>query len=66
MSQVYIGIYTALLGALTQWLGVPIVEGNLETTIKVLLTVGGALWAMWNRKRMGGVTALGFRSKEPA
>ena len=53
-----------LVGALLQWLGVPFVEGEIETTVKILFAVGGAVWAAWGRKRLGDVTTFGFRIKQ--
>ena len=63
MSQTYLGIYTMLLGVLTEWLGVPLVDGQAEDFVKTVLAIGGALWAMWGRYRIGGLNALGGRSK---
>ena len=50
-----------LLSALTQWLGIPVVEGQTETVVKFVLAIIGAAWAMFGRYRVGGVTPLGFR-----
>ena len=61
MSQTYLGIYTMLLGALTEWLGVPLVDGQAEDFVKTVLVIGGALWAMWGRRRLGGTNVFGFR-----
>ena len=61
MSKTYLGVYAMLLGALGQWLGVPLAEGDVEATVKVILAVGGGLLAMWGRYNVGGVNALGFR-----
>lgn len=61
MSKTYIGIYTMLLGALAQWLGVPIAEGKIEAFVEVLLLLGGAIFAMYGRNTLGGVTVFGAR-----
>lgn len=43
--------------------GVPFTEGDIETTVKVLTGLAGAIMTLWGRYRAGGVTAFGFRSK---
>ena len=61
MSQTYIGIIIMLLSVFLPKLGLDIGSADLTTTITVITTVIGALWAFWGRYRLGGVTAAGLR-----
>ncbi len=60
-STTFAGLLAALLGQVLQHLGLDIAPGDLETTVGVLLTVFGLLWAAWGRWRRGDVTLLGFK-----
>lgn len=61
MSQTYVGIIVMLLSTFLPKLGVTIDNDSLTTTISVLLTLAGALWAFWGRYRKGGITVAGMR-----
>ena len=61
MSTTYSGIIIALLATFLPKLGIVIGSDELTTTVSVLLTIGGSLWAMRGRYRLGGVTLAGLR-----
>lgn len=61
MSQTYIGVVVMLLSVFLPKLGMQIDNDALTTTVSVLFTLAGALWAFWGRWRLGGVNALGVR-----
>lgn len=62
MSQTYVGILVSLLGTFViPRLGVDIGNDALTTTVSVLLTIGGALWALLRRYQAGGVNLAGLR-----
>lgn len=60
-SATFAGLLAVLLGQVLQHLGLDIAPGDLETTIGVLLTILGLLWAWYGRWRKGDVTLLGFK-----
>jgi hypothetical protein len=61
MSQTYIAVIVSVIGSVLPKLGVEIGSEALTTTLSVLVTIGGAIWAMVGRYRAGGITKLGFR-----
>lgn len=61
MSQTYIGIYVMMASAILPHLGVTIGTDQLTTTVSVLCTIAGAVWAAIGRHRLGGVSILGIR-----
>ena len=63
MSLTYIGVYGALLGALFQYLGIPVVKENIEVFVTVALQLVGGFLAFYGRYRLGSVSKLGFRSQ---
>jgi hypothetical protein len=61
MSQTYIGVIVMLLSVFLPKLGLNIGSDELTTTVSVLATTVGALWAFWGRYRLGGINAAGLR-----
>lgn len=61
MSQTYLAVLVMVLSNLLPKLGLSIGSADLTTTLSVLLTIGGALWALIRRYQVGGVTAFGSR-----
>ena len=62
-SATYAGIIVSILGSVFPKLGISIGSDDLTTTISVLATVLGGLWAFWGRYRKGGVTLWGTREQ---
>jgi hypothetical protein len=60
MSQIYVGVLVSLLTPYLAKIGF-VGTDELTTTITTLVSIGGALWALFNRYKMGGVTPLGTR-----
>lgn len=50
-----------VLSSLLPKLGVEVGGEALTTTLSVLLTIGGALWALVRRYQAGGVSIVGAR-----
>ena len=61
MSQTYIAVIISVLGSILPKLGISIGSDELTTTISVIVTIAGALWALIRRYQAGGVTTLGTR-----
>ena len=62
-SATYAGIIVSILGSLLPKLGVSVGGDDLTTTVSVLVTVLGGLWAFWGRYRKGGITLWGTREQ---
>jgi hypothetical protein len=61
MSQTYIGIIVMLLATFLPKLGITLGADQLTTTVSVVLTIAGGLWAFWGRYKAGGITWAGIR-----
>ncbi len=61
MSQTYVGILMMALSVFLPKLGVQIDNEALTTTVSVLFTIAGAIWAARGRYRLGGVNIAGLR-----
>ncbi len=57
MSTTYIGTFVMVLSALLPKLGLTIDNDSLTTFPSVLFTIGGGLWAMYGRWRLGNVNS---------
>ena len=62
-SQTYVGVIVSVLGSVFPKFGVSVGGEELTTTISVILTVLGGLWAFWGRYRKGGITLWGTREQ---
>lgn len=60
-SYTYLGIIVSVLGAFLPRIGVELGTEELTTAVSVLMTIGGALWGLYGRYRLGGVSKLGFK-----
>lgn len=61
MSQTYLGIIVMILSVFLPKLGITIGSDELTTTVTVITTIIGALWAFYGRYRLGGVNFAGLR-----
>ena len=61
ISQTYVGIVVTLLGSFLPKLGVEVGSDELTTTLSVIITVIGGLWAFWGRYRKGDVAIVGVK-----
>ncbi len=61
MSQTYLAVLVMVLAQILPKIGVNLGNDALTTTVSVLVTVGGALWALVRRYQAGGVTVFGSR-----
>lgn len=61
MSQTYVAVLVMVLAQILPKLGVDLGNDAITTTVSVLATIGGALWALIRRYKAGGVSVLGRR-----
>ena len=64
MSATILGLVVAILGRLSDAVGINIGNEELTTTINVILQIGGVILAWWGRWRAGGITPLGLRKDD--
>lgn len=60
-SSTYIAVFVMVLSSLLPKIGVNLGNADLTTTVSVLLTIGGALWALIQRYKAGGIHWSGIR-----
>lgn len=60
-SLSFSGILLMLIGWLVKALDLNVGSEEVQTTVNVLLVIGGALAALYGRWRAGGLTWSGFR-----
>ena len=58
------GLAVLILGFVLNKIGVPIAEGNLETTIATLIEVIGGIVVFWGRYRQGDINIFGGKARE--
>jgi len=61
MSKTYLGAIAALIGAITLWFGVPVVEGQTEEITSAFLVVGGFIFTLYGRIKAGGINIFGIK-----
>ncbi len=61
MSLTYVGLAIIVISYITDSVGVPIMEGDIETTITTIMKIFGALVTFWGRFRQGDINLFGFK-----
>jgi len=60
-SQTYIAVIVNVLSFLLPHFGITIGSEELTTTIQTIIILVSGLWILIRRKKVGDVSALGFR-----
>ena len=60
-SLTYTGVIVMLIGFIFQAAGVPFVPQDVEGAVRVIIELAGAIIALYDRFRIGGVNLLGFK-----
>lgn len=61
VSQTYVALAISTLSTLLPLVGVKFDNETLTALVQAFFTIGGIIWALYRRYKVGDITPLGFR-----